>query len=114
MSWAQIARANRKVVHSQMQFARLLGYISRYDSGYRPEQPGLFDEAPAVGTLPPNIAASLARALANIPRPLTAAGSPYGTAGVPSIRHFRTGRPSRYRDATRTWLTALSPRSPSR
>lgn len=64
VSWAQIARANRKVVHPQMQFARLIGYTSRYDSGYRPEQPGLFDEAPAVGTLPPNTAASLARALA--------------------------------------------------
>ncbi|OBJ58191.1 hypothetical protein [Mycobacterium sp. 1423905.2] len=64
VSWAQIARANRKVVHPQMQFARLLGYTSRYDSGYRPEQPGLLDEAPAVGTLPPNIAASLARTLA--------------------------------------------------
>lgn len=64
VSWAQIARANRKVVHPQMQFARLIGYTSRYDSGYRAEQPGLFDEAPAVGTLPLRTAASLARALA--------------------------------------------------
>lgn len=62
--WAQIAWANRKAVHPQMQFARLIGYTSRYDAGYRPEQPGLFDEPPAVGTLPPRTATSLARTLA--------------------------------------------------
>lgn len=61
--WAQIARANRKVVHPEMQFARLIGYASRYESGYRAKQPGLFDEAPAMGTLPPDIAASLVRGL---------------------------------------------------
>jgi hypothetical protein len=63
VSWAKIARANRKVVHPQMQFSRLIGYGSRYSPGYRDTQPGVFDEAPAVGTLPPDTAASLARAL---------------------------------------------------
>lgn len=37
----------------------------------------------------------------------------YGTAAVTSTRHFITGRPSRYRGATTTWLTALWPRQPS-
>jgi hypothetical protein len=64
VSWAQIARANRKIVHPQMQFTRLIGYASRYVSGYRDKQPGLFDEVPAVGTLPPDTAASLAHTLA--------------------------------------------------
>ena len=64
VSWAQIARANRKIVHPQMQFTRLIGYASRYDAGYDARQPGLFDEAPAVGTLLSDTAASLARTLA--------------------------------------------------
>lgn len=64
VSWAKIARVNRKTVHPQMQFTRLLGYASRYVSGYRNTQSGLFDEAPKVGTLPPDTAASLAQTLA--------------------------------------------------
>jgi hypothetical protein len=62
--WAQIARANRKTVHPEMQFTRLIGYRSRYSAGYPAEQPGVFDEAPAVGVLPADVAASLARTLA--------------------------------------------------
>lgn len=65
VSWAQIARANRKIVHPQMQFTRLIGYRSRYASGYSDSQPGLFDEAPAVGALTPGTAASLTRVLSH-------------------------------------------------
>jgi hypothetical protein len=64
VSWAPIARANHKIAHPQMQFTRLIGYASRYVSGYRDTQPGLFDEAPEVGTLPSGTAASLAHILA--------------------------------------------------
>jgi hypothetical protein len=64
VSWAQIARANHKNAHPQMQFTRLIGYPSRYVSGYRNTQPGLFDQAPAVGTLPADAAVSLAHVLA--------------------------------------------------
>ncbi|MEE6140595.1 hypothetical protein SKC41_30325 [Mycobacterium sp. 050128] len=64
VSWAQIARANHKTVHPQMQFARLIGYASRYVPGYRDTQPGLFDEAPEVGSLPADIAGPLVQALA--------------------------------------------------
>ncbi|MDT5233617.1 MAG: hypothetical protein QOI39_4117 [Mycobacterium sp.] len=64
VSWTQIACANGKIVHPQMQFARLIGYISRYSSEYTPSQPGVFDEPPAVGTLPADAAASLAATLA--------------------------------------------------
>ena len=64
VNWHQIARANRKTAHPQMQFTRLIGYASRYVVGYRDTQPDLFDEAPEVGTLPPDAAASLARILA--------------------------------------------------
>jgi hypothetical protein len=64
VSWAQIALANRKIVHPQMQFTRLIGYGSRYSPEYRPRQSGVFDEAPEVGALPADVAASLARTLA--------------------------------------------------
>ncbi len=64
VSWAQVARANRKIVHSQMQFTRLIGYESRYSPDYKPRQSGVFDEAPAVGELPADVAASLAHTLA--------------------------------------------------
>lgn len=64
VSWAQIARANHKTAHPQMQFTRLIGYPSRHSSGYRDRQPGLFDKAPAVGSLPLDTGASLARTLA--------------------------------------------------
>ncbi|OBG28051.1 hypothetical protein [Mycobacterium sp. 852002-51057_SCH5723018] len=62
--WAQIARANRRTVHPEMQFTRLIGYRSRYSPGYPAKQSGVFDEAPEVGTLPPDVAAWLARTLA--------------------------------------------------
>lgn len=64
VSWAQVARAHQRIAHPQMQFNRLIGYASRYSPGYRDKQPGLFDEAPAVGTLPAEVAAPLARTLA--------------------------------------------------
>jgi hypothetical protein len=64
VSWSQIARANRKLVHPQMQFTRLIGYRSRYSLEYMPRQSGVFDEAPAAGTLPPDVAASVVRTLA--------------------------------------------------
>jgi hypothetical protein len=62
--WAQIARVNHKIAHPQMQFTRLIGYESRYVSGYEDRQPGLFDEAPEVGVLPPATAGALAHILA--------------------------------------------------
>jgi hypothetical protein len=64
VSWAEIARANGKLAHPQMQFTRFTGYASRYDRGYRARQSGVFDEAPAVGTLAPDVAACLTRTLA--------------------------------------------------
>jgi hypothetical protein len=64
VSWAQIADANHRIAHPQMQFNRLIGYASRYSPGYRVEQPGVVDEAPAVGSLPPDVAAPLVRTLA--------------------------------------------------
>jgi hypothetical protein len=62
--WSQIARANRKIVHPQMQFTRLIGYRSRFSPGYTPRQSDVFDEAPGVGELPRDVAASLAQTLA--------------------------------------------------
>jgi hypothetical protein len=64
--WAEIARANRRIAHPQMQFHRLIGYSTRYSPGYRyhDSQPGIFDEAPAEGELPPEDAAAMARVLA--------------------------------------------------
>jgi hypothetical protein len=47
-----------------MQFTRLIGYESRYSPEYTPRHSGVFDEAPADGVLPPDIAASLAHTLA--------------------------------------------------
>jgi len=64
VSWAQVARANGRIVHPQMQFNRLIGYSSRYSPDYLPRQSGVFDEAPTVGKPPPDVGASLARTLA--------------------------------------------------
>lgn len=62
--WDQIARVNGKVAHPLMQFTRLIGYPSRYEKAYCAAQPGLFDEAPEVGSLPAGTAALLAEVLA--------------------------------------------------
>ncbi|OBJ50846.1 hypothetical protein [Mycobacterium sp. 1423905.2] len=62
--WTEIARANGKTAHPQMQFNRLIGFASRYVVGYHGEQPGLFDEAPAIGTLPAATARILVRTFA--------------------------------------------------
>jgi hypothetical protein len=59
LSWGQIARANDKVGHPQMQFTRLLGYSSRYVPGYQQSQSVVFDTAPIVGKLPTGTAAAL-------------------------------------------------------
>ena len=64
VSWAQIARANRKIVHPQMQFTRLVGYESRYSPEYKSRQAGVFDEAPAAGEPSRDVAASMAHTLA--------------------------------------------------
>jgi hypothetical protein len=64
VSWAEVARANHKLAHPQMQFNRLIGYASRYDSGYPNRQLGVFDEAPKVGVLPRDVAARLTPTLA--------------------------------------------------
>ncbi len=64
VSWAQIARANHRIAHPQMQFNRLIGYASRYSPGYPNRQPGIFDKAPAVGALPAEVAAPLVHTLA--------------------------------------------------
>jgi hypothetical protein len=64
VSWAQIADANHRIAHPQMQFNRLIGYASRYSPGYPDRHPGLFDKSPAVGVLPAEVAAPLAQSLA--------------------------------------------------
>ncbi|SOX55153.1 hypothetical protein MAAFP003_3837, partial [Mycobacterium ahvazicum] len=64
VSWADVARANHKLAHPQMQFNRLIGCASRYTPGYRARQSAVVDEAPSVGTLPADVAASLIRTLA--------------------------------------------------
>lgn len=62
--WAEVAHANNKVAHPRMQFTALTGYASRYDPAYRASRPGVFEEAPAAGTLRPEIAGPLSRILA--------------------------------------------------
>jgi hypothetical protein len=64
VSWAEIARINHKVAHPQMQFHRLIGYPTRYSPRYLAELPGVVDEAPGEGNLPPDVAAALAHILA--------------------------------------------------
>lgn len=63
--WAEIAGANHRIAHPQMQFTRLTGYASRYDPGYRARQIGVFDDAPEVGRLDPDLAMSLVDSLAS-------------------------------------------------
>jgi len=62
--WAEVARANHRIAHSRMQFTRLTGHASRYDPSYRAGQRDVFDDAPEVGTLAPDVAALLADILA--------------------------------------------------
>ncbi|WP_308365568.1 MULTISPECIES: hypothetical protein [unclassified Microbulbifer] len=57
--WAQIVAANGQQASPQMQLCSLTG---NYKQNYR-DQPGVFDEPPEVGTLPPDLAADLVNVL---------------------------------------------------
>ena len=60
--WAEVAEANRRVAHPAMEWASIAG-----DHGFRwgGEQPGRWDEAPAMGTLPLRHTERLCELLAN-------------------------------------------------
>ncbi len=59
--WAEVTEANRRVAHPAMEWASIAG-----DHGFRwAEQPGLWDEAPAMGTLPLRHTERLCELLAN-------------------------------------------------
>jgi hypothetical protein len=58
--WAEIAAANARYAHSGMQLGALTG---SYESLQAP-QPGLFDDPPRVGGLPPELIPTLASVLA--------------------------------------------------
>ena len=58
--WEEIAAANGTRVHAAMQ----LNPIARYLKSLHEGQPGVYDDAPRVGTLPPEVAAPLAEVLA--------------------------------------------------
>jgi hypothetical protein len=61
VSWSEIAAVNAKDAHPGMQLGAL---TDSYDSSH-PSQPGLFDHAPDVGSLPDELVAPLATLLAN-------------------------------------------------
>lgn len=56
ITWAEIARANGRIIHSEVQFDSL-GHAPL------PEQPDLWDAEPGEGTFPADLAAKLAAAL---------------------------------------------------
>jgi hypothetical protein len=60
VTWAEVARANRTVLHPESQFGSLIGWL--HPQGH--EQPGLWDAKPDEGILPIEQAAGLARVLA--------------------------------------------------
>lgn len=59
VSWTEVAKANGAVAHSQMQFKAIAGE-QYYRQGF---QPGVWDYAPSLGTLPPRTASALLRVL---------------------------------------------------
>ena len=62
VSWRQVADANGRVAHPAMQWCSLVGCCS-LAGGSRP-QPGVWDEEPAMGSLPRDLAVVLAGVLA--------------------------------------------------
>lgn len=60
VAWAEVATANHKVMHPQVQFGSLVGWVQ--PGGH--EQAGLWDHAPDEGALPIERMATLARRLA--------------------------------------------------
>jgi hypothetical protein len=58
--WTTIAAANARLAHPGMQLGALTGSYEALHAA----QPGVFDHAPQVGTLPPELATMLAAALA--------------------------------------------------
>jgi hypothetical protein len=61
VTWREIADANLRVHHPEMQFGALVTRVGTSDSARQP-QPGLFDDWPRIGSLP----LDLARALVNL------------------------------------------------
>jgi hypothetical protein len=61
--WAEVAQANNRCVHRQMQWYNIAGY-SPYTPGPEPAHPGLWSEPPEEGSLPPDVARLLAQVLA--------------------------------------------------
>jgi hypothetical protein len=59
VSWAHIAAANRRRAHGGMQLGAITGSERHEGEG----QPGVFDDPPATGTLPPEVLGPLASAL---------------------------------------------------
>lgn len=59
VTWAEVARANGRVLHSEAQFGSLVGWLQPRSH----EQPGLWDGAPDEGNLPVERAATLGRLL---------------------------------------------------
>jgi hypothetical protein len=59
VTWGEVARANGRVLHPEVQFASLVGRLRLHDY----EQPGLWDTEPEEGSLPANIAARMAAVL---------------------------------------------------
>jgi hypothetical protein len=63
VSWREVASANGRVAHRAMQWCSLIGCCSQSGADCRP-QPGLWDDEPAVGGLPRDLAIVLGEVLA--------------------------------------------------
>ena len=61
VAWSEVAAANGRVAHAAMEWVAITGDW-KYEQ--HATQPGVWDQAPSTGSLPPRIAASLARVLA--------------------------------------------------
>lgn len=64
VTWREIADANLRVHHSEMQFGALVARVGTPDAD-RPPQPGLFDSWPKTGSLPLDVARVLVGVLAD-------------------------------------------------
>ncbi len=61
VAWAEVAAANGRIAHAAMEWAAITGdWKFEHDA----TQPGVWDEPPSTGSLPPRTAMSLAEALA--------------------------------------------------
>jgi hypothetical protein len=60
--WAEVAQANGRVMHPAAEWGSITG---SWDYQYRKSQPGLWDDPPCTGKLPPAVAIRLAAVLAD-------------------------------------------------